>query len=361
MAQAKAPSLVPFLAPLAMAASFSCQQCFIPKTNNEKEEKEEDYEKTYQKYGEILQTLPKERGWMSEHPVRYQGCWLSPKSALKGVILLQNHLRNRPTDIILAAFMKCGTTWLRTLMFAIMNRSLYDFSSHPLLKTGPHDCFPFLDAYIYENYPITDLEVLPSPRLFATHIPYTLLPESATASGCKFVYIWRDPKDVLISKWQFMNKIKPEELPSLSIREAFEMFCQGISHYGPFWDHVLGYWKASQESPEMILFLKYEEMKREPLVYIKRLAEFMGQPFSLEEEKEGVVQEILKLCSFENLSNLEVNKIGVQKFSNVLVVNNREFFRKGQIGDWENHLTDEMKERIDQITEDKFKDTGIDI
>ena len=36
----------------------------------------------------------------------------------------------------------------------------------------------------------------------------------------------------------------------------------------------------------------------------------MGYSFSLEEEKEGMVQKIIDLCSFENLSNLEVNKSG---------------------------------------------------
>ncbi|KAL7178904.1 hypothetical protein ACSBR1_042300 [Camellia fascicularis] len=180
----------------------------------------------------------------------------NPNIGLKGALLVQNHFKPRPTDIFLAAFVKCGTTWLRTLMFATMNRSLHDFSSHPLLNTGPHGCFPCLDTHNFSDCPISDLEAIPSPRLLATHIPYPLLPESMIASGCKFVYIWRDPKDVFVSMWYFMNKIKPKEQPPLSLDEAFDLFCEGISNYGPFWDHVLGYWKASQESPDNILFLR---------------------------------------------------------------------------------------------------------
>ncbi|XP_059642470.1 flavonol sulfotransferase-like [Cornus florida] len=344
-------------------ATLSSQQIHIPKTNNEKEDREKDYEATYQKYNEALQTLPKERGWMSEHLVQYQGYWFSPKSALKGAFLVQHHFKAQPTDIFLSAYMKCGTTWLRTLMFATMNRSSYDFSSqsHPLLNTGPHACFPFLDASIYQNYPInTDLDALPSPRLFATHIPYTFLPQSVTtSSSCKIVYIWRDPKDVFISLWHFMERIKQKGVPPLPLKEAFDMFCEGVSHYGPFWDHVLEYWKASLESPEKFMFLRYEDLKKEPSIYLKKLAEFMGQPFSLEEEREGVVQEILKLCSFENLSNLEVNKTGVLRLSDELVVHNSEFFRKGKVGDWQNYFTDEMKEKIDLITEQKFNGSGL--
>ncbi|KAK2968020.1 hypothetical protein RJ640_001544 [Escallonia rubra] len=133
-----------------------------------------------------MKTLPKGKAWRTEYVVRYQGFWLNPTVALKGVLLVQDDFKARATDIILSAFMKCG-----------------------------------------------------------------------------------------------------------------------VSEFGPFWDHVLGYWKASLESPDKILFLKYEYMKREPSVHLKGLAKFMGQPFSMEEEKKGLVEEILKLCSFENLSNLE--------------------------------------------------------
>ena len=76
------------------------------------------------------------------------------------------------------------------------------------------------------------------------------------------------------------------------------MFCEGISSFGPYWDNVLGYWKASLESPEKILFLKYENLKNETLFYVKKMAEFMGHPFFIEEEVQGMAQKIVDLCSF---------------------------------------------------------------
>ncbi|KAJ9565457.1 hypothetical protein OSB04_001423 [Centaurea solstitialis] len=135
---------------------------------------------------------------------------------------------------------------------------------------------------------------------------------------------------------------------------AFDDFCQGVSWYGPYWDHILGYWKASQERPGRILFLKYEDMKRDGRNDVKRLAEFIGYPFSVEEEKAGVVEDIIKLCSFENLSNLEVNKSGMHRTT----VENRIYFRKAKDGDWENYFTEEMKEKIDKLTHQKLMGTG---
>ncbi|KAB2020404.1 hypothetical protein ES319_D07G066900v1 [Gossypium barbadense] len=285
-------------------------------------------QKTDERYRETLPNLPKGKGWITEHLVQYQGFWLTPNAALKILMWVQDHFKPRPTDIFLASFPKSGTTWLKALIFATVNRTRYGFADHPLLTTGPHDCFPFLDAHLQEkDRSRFDLD--------------------------------RDPKDVLVSKWLFLNKLRPKDLPPISLEEAFELFCQGISHYGPFWDHVLGYWEGSLETPEKILFLKYEDLKKEPLVVVKRLGDFLGYPFSLEEESKGVVEEIVKLCSFENLSTLEVNKVSEQKFSKDTIIDNRHFFRKGKVGDWKTYLTTEMVERLDEITYEKLLGSGL--
>ena len=87
------------------------------------------------------------------------------------------------------------------------------------------------------------------------------------------------------------------------------MFCQGLSPHNPYLDHVLGYWKAHRKNPNQILFLNYEtNLSADPLPYVKRLAEFMGYGFTAEEEKNGGVEKVVNLCSFETLKNLETNK-----------------------------------------------------
>jgi hypothetical protein len=82
----------------------------------------------------------------------------------------------------------------------------------------------------------------------------------------------------------------------------------------------------------------------------------LGCPFSPEEEAKGVVNDISKLCSFDKLSNLEVNKNG----KSFLVGENNVFFRQGQVGDWMNSLTAEMIEKLDHITKEKFHGTGLE-
>lgn len=109
------------------------------------------------------------------------------------------------------------------------------------------------------------------------------------------------------------------------------------------------------KNPDKVFFLKYEDMKDEPVVHLRKLAEFLGCPFSSEEEKDEVLEGIVELCSFDNLSNLKVNKVGKLPSGEDYSV----FFRKGEVGDWKNHLTSEMVERLDRICKEKFEGSGL--
>ncbi|XP_009789858.1 flavonol sulfotransferase-like [Nicotiana sylvestris] len=279
-------------------------------------------------------------------------------AAIKGIKRVQECFNAQPTDIFLATFPKAGTTWFKALIFSGMN--LFNFSSHPLLAKGPHDCIPFVESIIQDETSYRDYRISCLPCcLFATHIPYSLLPASVMSSGCKIVYIFRETKDVFVSTWHYMIKVKPNEMPSFPIEDAFDLFCKGVSHYGPFWDHVLGYWKASMEILDKVLFLMYEDMKKYPIVCLTKLAKFLDKPFTSEEEREGVVQEIARLCGFESLSSLKVNQTGVMHHFNSIVVENRHFLRKGQVGDWKNNLTLEMAQQWDEITRQKFAGTSL--
>ncbi|VAH49717.1 unnamed protein product [Triticum turgidum subsp. durum] len=129
---------------------------------------------------------------------------------------------------------------------------------------------------------------------------------------------------------------------------------------GPYWDHALGYWRAHLANPERVLFFRYEEMSRDPAAHVRRLAEFVGRPFSAEEEEDGAVDAVVKLCSFEHMTGLEVTKSG--KTELVLgAVENSSFFRRGLVGDWENYLSPETARKIDAITEAKFRGFGLSV
>ncbi|XP_058744533.1 cytosolic sulfotransferase 12-like [Vicia villosa] len=306
---------------------------------------------------ELLATLPLEKGWITTHLHQYQGFWFAPKS-LQGALSCQKHFQALDTDILLVTCPKSGTTWLKALTFALINRNKYPniHNNHPLLTTNPHDLVPFWEIGLYYNKDcVPNLKTLSPPRIFSTHLSYESLPKSVKDSTCKVVYLCRDPKDAFVSYWHFINKLRSKQSGKLPLQEAFESFCRGVNPFGPFWEHVLGYWKKSLEGSNKVMFLKYEEMKMKPYFYLKEIAKFLQCPFSKEEESKGVVDDILNLCSFEKLSNLEVNKTGKMSYD----IENKSFFRLGQVGDWKNLLTTEMIEHINTITEKKLAKHGL--
>ncbi|KAF8646991.1 hypothetical protein HU200_065505 [Digitaria exilis] len=285
----------------------------------------------------------------------YAGFWLPEVTLMEGFRAVHSGVFSpRPTDVLLASFPKSGTTWLKALAFATLKRSDHHplAVDHPLRHRNPHDCVKFLEFEIGTG---EEFEALPSPRLLATHLPYTLLPES----GCRVVYICRDPKDALVSYWHFTKKASPAvgvDARSFTIQDAFELFCQGRCLGGPQWQHALQYWEESLKRPDRVLFLRYEEMLLDPESHLKKLAEFMGCGFSGEEEESGVVSAIVELCSLGKMKDVEVNRNGS---ANRLGVKYEYFLRKGAVGDWSNHLTPEMAERLDKIVEDALQGSGL--
>ncbi|XP_010476383.1 PREDICTED: cytosolic sulfotransferase 1-like [Camelina sativa] len=305
----------------------------------------------------LISSLPWEKDLLGKL-YNYQGCWYYANT-LQGVLNFQKGFKPQDTDVIVASLPKSGTTWLKALTFALLERSKNRSSNdpHPLLADNPHGLVPFLEAVLFLKSSEPDLTKLSSsPRLLSTHMPLHTLQVPLKDSPCKIVYVCRNVKDVLVSQWYFRCAYRQKELEKSILESLFESSCRGVGFYGPFWEHVLSYWRGSLEDSKHVLFMRYEDMKAEPFAQIKRLAEFLGCPFTEEEEHSGSIHKILELCSLRNLSGLEINKTG--KTANNVHYSN--FFRKGEVGDSKNHLTPEMENKIDMIIEEKYKGSGLE-
>ncbi|XP_027118294.1 cytosolic sulfotransferase 5-like [Coffea arabica] len=181
------------------------------------------------------------------------------------------------------------------------------------------------------------LSGMASPRLLHTHLPYILLPNSIRNSGCKIVYLTRNPKDTFISFWHYFNSTKVDtcgtERPlvigikqQISLEKAFESFCNGTYLYGPIFDHALEYHKESSKMPQKILFMKNVELKKDPKGQRKKWTKFCG----------GVV-------AWRDSITWRLTSMGL-----------------GVTGDSKNYLTAEMEERLDQIARTKLEASGLE-
>ncbi|CAD6234669.1 unnamed protein product [Miscanthus lutarioriparius] len=243
----------------------------------------------FSKYEALASSLPASEKGIGSFPYRkYEGFWY-PEHLLVLTLAIRDTFVARPTDVILATIPKSGTTWLKALVYCVVHRSHHAPADerHPLLASSPHDVVPFLHS-IYENHlsapPGPLLEEMPSPRILAVHAPFTALPASVRESACRVLYLCRDPKDAFVSLRHYLDEIKPEGSCSMTpFAEAFDLFCDGVSPFGPVWDNMAEYWKESVARPEEVMFLRYEDLKEETVGSVRRLAAFLGCPFTDEE------------------------------------------------------------------------------
>ena len=91
---------------------------------------------------------------------------------------------------------------------------MWQIYNHGQIKTQLlREKVPYLDfaATIGESDPmIPDINTMASPRIMKTHLDYGAVPKGANEdTKCKYIYVARNPKDVLVSGFSFKKNMSP--------------------------------------------------------------------------------------------------------------------------------------------------------
>ena len=156
------------------------------------------------------------------------------------------------------------------------------------------------------------------------------------------IYIVRDPRDILVSYANYMEKNIDETMKFMLNKETYEVgeFKKKIydkTLIGSWSDHYNS-WK-NYKSREIII-IKYEDMIDNTrstflkvLTYLKKIIKT-----EIDQNKMDIA---IEETSFKNLKSLEINEGFKTNPSN------NPFFRKGIIGDWREKLNKEQIEKIE--------------
>ncbi|XP_054992500.1 amine sulfotransferase-like isoform X1 [Sorex araneus] len=246
----------------------------------------------------------------------------------------------RDDDVFIVTYPKSGTIWTQQIL------SLIYFEKHrkQVENTETLDRAPFLEYNIRK----VDFTKKPSPRIFCSHVPYYLAPNGLKNKKAKIVYVYRNPKDVITSYFHFSNLVVV-----LSGYENMDAFMQNFLDgkvVGSIWfDHVKGWYEHRHKFN--IMFVSYEEMKKDLKSAVQNLCDFLGKELS-EDDVDAVVRQAtfknMKSDSRANYNSILKNEVGTKS--------DGHFLRKGTIGDWKNHFTVAQSERFDMIFQRKMKD-----
>lgn len=249
----------------------------------------------------------------------------------------------RPGDVFLVTYPKAGTFWLAEIVYNIAkpkpsSEEMARIYRIPLLEYPQ----PLLD------YPQGKLELYPSPRYVKTHLPYEMVPRNSK-HNIKYIYLARNPRDVAVSYFNYMHGGVHYEWDG-TWEEFLGYFMQGIVPFGSFFDHVLAWWKRKDD--ENVLFIKYEDLKKDLKGNIKLIAEFLG--FKLSDEE---IQSVAEKSTFEAMkANPETS---LEQYPDSFKPG-FSFLRKGIVGDWVNYFSDEQLKEFDKWCKSHLQGTGLE-
>uniref|UniRef100_A0A2A4KAH9 Sulfotransferase domain-containing protein n=1 Tax=Heliothis virescens TaxID=7102 RepID=A0A2A4KAH9_HELVI len=303
----------------------------------------------------------------------------------KGYVMLRPYLKHaediynlpiRPSDVFVASYQRSGTTWTQELVWLISNN--FDYAT--ALAAPITHRYPFLEIYMYFDewrknslknidkvdsiekkekllkmlevmaQPVTEkLAAMPSPRFIKTHLPMCFLPPTIVDTA-KMLYIARDPRDIAVSSYHHARLFKVLDFAG-EFKDFWNLFINGRYILTPYFEHVKEAWNM-RHHPNM-LFLFYEELKKDLPAVIRRVAAFLN--------KQVTEKQMTKLCehlSFDNFKkNKAVNYEDLREFD--VFTPNETFIRKGKTNGWRDYFDDEMTQQAEKWIQDNLRDTDL--
>ena len=243
-----------------------------------------------------------------------------------------------PDDVWVVSYPKCGTTWMQQIVKLIRNNGQQDDIKIRL-------SLPWL-----ESNELVDFNCTIQPRGFKSHMPYNRLPcGPPDESTCKYIYVARNPKDVAVS---FYYHTKAIFFPNIDKETFWSKFVNGELEFGNFFDHVLSWWKHRDD--KNVLFLKYEDMKKDLVGCVSTIASFIEADISSD-----VITKIAHQTTFDNMRE---NPLANSAWSQVVRDRSKtDFMRKGIVGDWKKFLTAEQSSEIDALCASRLTPAGLEL
>jgi len=169
----------------------------------------------------------------------------------------------QPSDIIIAPYTKCGTTWLQQIAHGLRTRGSMDFDEISAVT-------PWIEVAYDVGWDLEAPQVA-EPRLFKSHVSWHDIPK-----GCRYIVSFRHYHDAIVSFYRFFEGwfFEPGSI-SLETLIPWRWPREELDSQG-YWYHLSSWWE--QRHNKNILLLCYEDMKADLPGTVQKIARFMGIP-----------------------------------------------------------------------------------
>ncbi|CAH1793726.1 unnamed protein product [Owenia fusiformis] len=219
-------------------------------------------------------------------------------------------------DVWIMSWPRSGSHWV----WEIIQRLLHGIDSFvgPLQK----------DLSVFDLN--TDgIKHFPQPRVISSHLRREFAPEDIFKKGSKVVYLVRDPRDAMVSWYKFIQR--QDAFQYDGSRDGFlSLYFQDKVPRGTWEKHTKG-WLQESRNNKNIFLLNYENLRHDPLKYIRELASFLRPGTTYNETELMRHKEKTDLCTMQqkNSAYEQYHKkggLGLQ-------------YDKGKIGTWKDWFT----------------------
>jgi hypothetical protein len=233
----------------------------------------------------------------------------------------------------------------------------YVYAENRQIRQALHDCYAhFISLMDVDSW--CDLH---------DHVGADVLAE---ASFCRFVALYRDPRDYINSMYHWFcdprHGAQFGSLPSMPKDEGMLMLFEGFSDRSPTGDgvsevpslaNVARNFVALRRHPN-ILPVSYEEARLDPRPLYRRMLTWLGaDDVVFKPIPDATLDEVISFGSFSVQSG-GMHQEGRAEGYYKEATHGRSALRKGVVGDWKNHFSPRVKERAKELVGEALIELG---
>lgn len=239
-----------------------------------------------------------------------------------------DHRGLRPNDVFLTAYPRSGSVWMRFLL----TEALVGNADFPLV----HETVPYVGRHLRAP------EVVPGGgRVIKTHEPHQ-------SHYRRAIHLVRDPRDVVISYFHFLQRIEkiivaPTDDLDASFDHHVDAFLAGrVDAFGT-WQSNLDSWLAAPHHGTDVIRVRFEDLKADPATELRRLANWLGRELT-----DADISRVIESCSVERMQASEADaRANDPRFFNPRAMRTGlPVVREGKSGGWRATLTADQQRRF---------------
>ncbi|XP_004533502.1 amine sulfotransferase [Ceratitis capitata] len=247
-------------------------------------------------------------------------------------------------DVWIVTLPKCGTTWMQELLWLVMNDFDFEAARNEHLEVRT----PFLefDFLIHKdlNRALAPVEALKSPRLIKSHMPLPLLPQQLWSKKPKLIYVYRNPKDYIVSRYYHVRSIGFGMSTTLE-QFVLETLDEDADVPSEDFEHVAEFYELRNEP--WIFYTSFERMKTNLRQVIEDICKFLNKTIT-----EQQMEQMLKHLSFEEMKkNPKLNhhwEFEQIRAKHQTEHENHNFVRRGKAGGYKDELSSDIIAKMDE-------------